>query len=61
MTPSGKANRSSDDDWLGELLFDTVKLTGTGMFRFALRWPDIAALVVVAATAAVIGGVKWAL
>lgn len=61
MTLSGKANESSGDDWVGELLVDTLKLAGTGMFRFALRWPDVAAVLVVAATTALIGGVQWAL
>jgi S-DNA-T family DNA segregation ATPase FtsK/SpoIIIE len=61
MTPSGKAKGSSDDDWVGELLVETVKLIGIGMFRFAIRWPDIGALLVITATAAVIGGAQWSL
>ncbi|MGH3968814.1 MAG: FtsK/SpoIIIE domain-containing protein, partial [Mycobacterium sp.] len=47
-------------DWVGELLVGMVQLTSIGMFRFALRWPDAAALLAVFTATSVFGGLRWA-
>jgi hypothetical protein len=44
---SNKNSKASEEDWLGELLVGAVKLAGLGVFRFALRWPDTATLLLV--------------
>jgi S-DNA-T family DNA segregation ATPase FtsK/SpoIIIE len=60
MPPKSKGSNSSDDDWVGELLVGVVKATSIGMFRFALRWPDIATVLTVFAVTGVLGGLRWA-
>ncbi|WP_067973824.1 FtsK/SpoIIIE domain-containing protein [Mycolicibacter icosiumassiliensis] len=55
---NGKKPDTAGDDWLGELLVDLVSLTGRGLWRFALRWPDTAALLSVFALIAVVGGLR---
>jgi len=60
MPPKSKDSNSSDDDWVGELLVDAVKVTSIGMFRFALRWPDTAGLLSIFVVSAVLGGLRLA-
>ena len=60
MPPKSKGSNSSDDDWVGELLVGVVKVTSIGMFRFALRWPDVATVLTVFAVTGVLGGLRWA-
>ena len=55
MTASNKAKTTTDDDWVGELLVGLVGLTGMGLFRFALRWPDIATVLTVFAVTGMLG------
>jgi S-DNA-T family DNA segregation ATPase FtsK/SpoIIIE len=57
---SNKNSKASEEDWLGELLVGAVKLAGLGVFRFALRWPDTATLLLVFALTGVLGGLRWA-
>lgn len=59
MPPNSKGSNPSDDDWVGELLVGVVKVASIGMFRFALRWPDIAALLTVFAVTGVLAGLPW--
>lgn len=59
MSSSGKSKTAADEDWVGELLVNVVTLTSIGMFRFALRWPDIASLLTVFAVTGVLGGLHW--
>ncbi len=54
-----KAN-TADSDWFGDLLVGVVELTGKGLWRFALRWPDTAALLVVFGVTAMLGGLRAA-
>ena len=60
MSSSSKSRTAADEDWVGELLVNVVTLTSIGMFRFALRWPDIAALLTVFSVTGVLGGLRWA-
>ena len=60
MTANNKAKTTTDDDWLGELLVGLVALTAKGLFRFALRWPDTAALLTVFAVTGMLAGLRWA-
>lgn len=55
-----KATTIADGDWVGELLVSAVALTGKGLWRFALRWPDCAALLSVFALTGLLGGLRWA-
>ena len=54
MSYSGKSKTAADEDWVGELLVNVATLTSIGMFRFALRWPDIASLLTVFAVTGVL-------
>jgi S-DNA-T family DNA segregation ATPase FtsK/SpoIIIE len=60
MASKNKATNSAGDDWFGELLIGIIKLTGLGLWRFALRWPDTAALLTVFAVTGIFGGLRWA-
>lgn len=60
MTPSGKANGSADNDWFGDLLVGLVELTGKGLWRFALRWPDTAGLLTIFTVTAALAGLRVA-
>lgn len=60
VPPKSKGSNSSDEDWVGELLVGMAKATGIGMFRFALRWPDTAALLTVVAVVGMAAGLRWA-
>lgn len=57
---NGKGKKQADDDWLGDLLVGIIELTGKGLWRFALRWPDTAALLAVFALIATLGGLRAA-
>jgi S-DNA-T family DNA segregation ATPase FtsK/SpoIIIE len=59
MPPKSKGSNSSDEDWVGELLVGLVTLTGKGLFRFALRWPDTATLLAAFAVTAILTGLRW--
>jgi len=56
----GKGKNSSDEDWVGELLVDVVKVTSLGIFRFALRWPDTAALLTIFVVTGMLAGLRVA-
>ncbi len=58
MSSGGKSKTAADEDWGGELLVNVVTLTSIGMFRFALRWPDIASLLTVFAVTSVLAACK---
>ena len=58
MSYSGKSKTAADEDWVGELLVNVATLTSIGMFRFALRWPDIASLLTVFAVTGVLAACK---
>jgi S-DNA-T family DNA segregation ATPase FtsK/SpoIIIE len=60
MAPKSKSSNTSDEDWVGELLVGLVKVTSIGMFRFALRWPDIGALLTVFAVTGALAGLRVA-
>jgi DNA segregation ATPase FtsK/SpoIIIE, S-DNA-T family len=60
MTANTKAKTEADDDWFGELLTGVVTLTGKGLWRFALRWPDITTVLTVFAVAGMLAGLRWA-
>src|SRR5690348_9053503 len=51
---------AADGDWLGELLVGLVGLTGKGLWRFALRWPDITTVLSVFAVSGMLAGLRWA-
>lgn len=55
-----KNKKDADEDWFGDLLVGLVTLTGKGLWWFALRWPDTAALLTVLAVTSVLAGVRWA-
>jgi DNA segregation ATPase FtsK/SpoIIIE, S-DNA-T family len=57
---SNNTKSSADADWVGELLVATVALTAKGLWRFALRWPDTAALLTVFILTGILGGLHWA-
>ena len=58
MTASNKAKTTTEDDWFGELLVGLVTLTGKGLFRFALRWPDTATLLTIFAVTGMLAGLR---
>ena len=60
MTASNKAKTTTEDDWFGELLVGLVALTGKGLFRFALRWPDTATLLTIFAITGMLAGLRVA-
>lgn len=60
MAENTNGEKSADDDWFGDLLVRLVELTGKGLWRFALRWPDTAALVSIFAVTAVLSGLRVA-
>jgi S-DNA-T family DNA segregation ATPase FtsK/SpoIIIE len=60
MTANNKAKTTTDDDWFGELLVGLVALTGKGLFRFAMRWPDTATLLTMFAVTGMLAGLRWA-
>jgi S-DNA-T family DNA segregation ATPase FtsK/SpoIIIE len=55
-----KDKNPADDDWFGELLTGAVTLTGEGLFRFALRWPDITTVLTVFAVSGMLIGMRCA-
>jgi len=57
---NGKKAPAADGDWFGDLLVGVVGLTGKGLWRFALRWPDTATLCAVFAFTAILGGLRAA-
>ncbi|MGH3636234.1 MAG: FtsK/SpoIIIE domain-containing protein, partial [Mycobacterium sp.] len=59
MASNSKANNSAGEDWVGELLVEAVRLAGLGVFRFALRWPDTAALLSVVIVTALLADLRW--
>ncbi|BCO56973.1 hypothetical cell division FtsK/SpoIIIE protein [Mycobacterium intracellulare] len=60
MTANNKAKTKVDGDWFGELLVEVFTMTGKGLFRFALRWPDAATVLAVFAVTGMLGGPRWA-
>lgn len=60
MAANNKVKNTADEDWFGELLVDVVALTGKGLFRFALRWPDAATLLSIFVVAGMLAGLRWA-
>ncbi|GLV09691.1 hypothetical cell division FtsK/SpoIIIE protein [Mycobacterium intracellulare subsp. chimaera] len=60
MTANNSTKKTTDDDWFGELLVGFITLTGKGVWRFALRWPDTTAVLTVFAAAAMLAGLRWA-
>lgn len=63
MTATNNTNnkKTTDDDWFADLLVAAVTLTGKGLWRFALRWPDTTAVLTVFTVAAMLTGPRWAL
>jgi DNA segregation ATPase FtsK/SpoIIIE, S-DNA-T family len=55
-----KNKKDAEEDWFGELLVGLVTLTGKGLWWFALRWPDTAALLTVFAVTGMLAGLRWA-
>jgi S-DNA-T family DNA segregation ATPase FtsK/SpoIIIE len=53
-------NKAAQEDWVGELLVSACGLIAKGLWRFALRWPDLAALLSVFALTGLLGGLRWA-
>lgn len=60
MPPNIKGSNASDDDWVGDLLVGLAKATSIGMFRFALRWPDTAALLSIFLVTGMLAGMQAA-
>jgi S-DNA-T family DNA segregation ATPase FtsK/SpoIIIE len=60
MTANNKAKTKADADWFGELLVAVFALTGKGVFRFALRWPDTTTVLAVFAVTSMLAGLRWA-
>jgi len=56
----GKGKNSADDDWVGELLVGIIELTGKGLWRFALRWPDAATLLSMFVVTGMLSGLRVA-
>ncbi|GLP78120.1 hypothetical cell division FtsK/SpoIIIE protein [Mycobacterium antarcticum] len=54
------SNGTEHDDWLGDLLVGAVGLAGIGLWRFALRWPDLAAVIAVTVVTAALADLRWA-
>jgi S-DNA-T family DNA segregation ATPase FtsK/SpoIIIE len=60
MTANNSTKKATDDDWFGELLVGLITLTGKGLWRFALRWPDTFAVLTVFAFTVMLAGLRWA-
>lgn len=60
MSANSKSNNAAEQDWVGELMVSAVALTGKGLWRFALRWPDTAALLTVFMLSGLVAGLRWA-
>jgi len=60
MSSNSKSKKEAEEDWFGELLVDVFRLTGKGLFRFALRWPDTATLLSISVVAGMLAGLRWA-
>jgi DNA segregation ATPase FtsK/SpoIIIE, S-DNA-T family len=60
MTANNKAKTKADEDWFGELLIEVAALTGKGLFRFALRWPDTTTVLTIFAVTGMLAGLRWA-
>jgi len=60
MTANKKAKTKADEDWFGELLIEVAALTGKGLFRFALRWPDTTTVLTIFAVTGMLAGLRWA-
>ena len=58
MTANNKVKTKADEDWFGELLVEVFTLTGKGLFRFALRWPDTATLLGIFAVTGMLAGLR---
>lgn len=56
----GKAKNSADDDWVGEMLVGIIELTGKGLWRFALRWPDTATMLTIFVLTGMFAGLRVA-
>ncbi|SRX94728.1 cell division protein FtsK [Segniliparus rotundus DSM] [Mycobacterium shimoidei] len=59
MTTNNNTKKTTEDDWFGDLLVGLVTLTGKALWRFALRWPDTAAVLTVLAVTAMLLGLRW--
>ena len=60
MTANNKVKTKADEDWFGELLVEVFTLTGKGLFRFALRWPDTATLLSIFAVTGMLASLRVA-
>jgi S-DNA-T family DNA segregation ATPase FtsK/SpoIIIE len=60
MTANNKAKTKADEEWFGEVLVEVFTLTGKGLFRFALRWPDTATLVSIFVLTGMFAGLRVA-
>ncbi|HXZ72582.1 MAG TPA: hypothetical protein VEH31_17165, partial [Streptosporangiaceae bacterium] len=60
MSTNSKTNKADEGDWVGELLVSAFGLIARGVFRFALRWPDSAALLTIFTITAVLADSRWA-
>ncbi|MCV7258374.1 FtsK/SpoIIIE domain-containing protein [Mycobacterium shimoidei] len=59
MTTNKDTKKTTDDDWVAELLIGLVTLTGKGLWRFALRWPDITTVLSILVVTAMLLGLRW--